>query len=83
MRECVYVIFSHSDVTRQKDEQIKAVRDLHVQVTTYVYEEEPDVNDVKRTWFQWQWICQDIELLESKVGGDWTTVAFEKMSALW
>ena len=39
---------------------------------TYMYEEEPDVNNVERTRLPWQWISQDIELLELKIGGGWT-----------
>ena len=42
---------------------------------TYVYEDEPEVDHVKRARFPWQRFSLDIELLELKVGWDWTTVA--------
>jgi hypothetical protein len=43
-----------------------------------MYEEESDVNNVERTRFPWQWIIQDIELLELKIGGDWAIVGVVK-----
>ena len=39
-----------------------------------MYEEKPEVNYIEGTRFPWQWIGQDIEELELKVGGDCATV---------
>ena len=49
-------------------------RGVWVGVGTYMYEEEPDVNNIEGTRFPWQRISQDIELLELKIGGDWAIV---------
>jgi len=39
-----------------------------------MHEEEADVNHIERTRFPWQWVSQDIDLLELKFGGDWAIV---------
>jgi hypothetical protein len=51
---------------------------IWVGVGTYMYEEESDVNSIERTRLPWQWISQDIELLELKIGGDWAIVGVVK-----
>jgi len=43
-----------------------------------MYEEEPHVDDIKGACFEWQGLCQDIELLELKVGRDWASKAASK-----
>ena len=43
-----------------------------------MYEDEPDVDHIKRARFPRQWISHDVELLKLKVGGDWAIVGGER-----
>ena len=47
-----------------------------------MYEDEPDVDHIKRTGFPRQRISRDVELLKSKVGGNWAAVGVERRAGV-